>query len=134
MDKTTERKTIFPLFIFFMIVNGFCTISKTWLTGKGIDPVALGFGNIILFVLSLVVFLIQKKGMQNPNPQAFVRSVMLGTFIKLMVIAIAVTIYLVAAGESKSINAVIGSMVLYIIYTIIDVRIASNLNRKNGGS
>lgn len=134
MDKTAERKIIFPLFIFFMVVNGFCTISRTWLTEKGIDPVVLGFGNIILFILSLVVFLIQKKGMQNPNPQAFVRSVMLGTFIKLMVIAIAVTIYLVAAGENKSVYGVIGSMVLYIIYTIIDVRIASNLNRKNGGS
>lgn len=134
MDKTTERKIIFPLFIFFMIVNGFCTISRTWLTEKGIDPVVLGFGNITLFILSLAVFLIQKKAMQNPNPQAFVRSVMLGTFIKLLVIAIAVTVYLVAAGENKSIYAVIGSMVLYIVYTVIDVRIASNLNRKNGGS
>jgi hypothetical protein len=134
MDKTTERKLIIPLFIVFMIINGFCTLSKTWLAVKGIDAVVLGFGNIILFILSLVVFLLQKKGMQNPNPQAFVRSIMLGTFIKLMIIAIAVTIYLVAAGENKSINAIIASMVLYIVYTIIDVRIASNLNRKNGSS
>ncbi|CAN5757381.1 hypothetical protein BH10BAC2_BH10BAC2_07650 [soil metagenome] len=134
MDKTTERKTIFPLFIFFMIVNGFCTISRTWLTEKGINPVVLGFGNIILFILSLAVFLIQKKAMGNDNPQAFIRAIMLGTFIKLMVIAIAVTVYLVAAGENKSIYALIGSMVLYIVYTVIDVRIASSLNRKHGGS
>lgn len=134
MDKATERKIISPLFIFFMMVAGFCTIFKTWLTEKGIDPGVLGFGNVILFILSLSVFLLQKRAMQNENPQVFVRSIMLGTFIKLMVIAITVTVYLVAAGENKSIYAVIGSMVLYIVYTVIDVRIASNLNRKNGGS
>jgi len=134
MDKTKESKNIAPLFILFMIVTGFCTVAKTWLTAKNIDPIVLGFGNIILFILSLAVFSIQKKAMQNPNPQVFVRSIMLGTFIKLMVIAIAVLIYLVAAGENRSIYAVIACMVLYIIYTVIDVRIASNLNRKNGSS
>ena len=51
-----------------------------------------------------------------------------------MVIAIAVAIYLVASGEDRSVYAVIASMVLYIVYTIIDVRIASQLNRKNGSS
>lgn len=134
MDKKAESKQVIPLFLFFMIINGFCTLSKTWLGSKGIDPVVLGFGNLILFILSLAVFALQRKAMQNPNPQAFVRSIMLGTFIKLMVIAIAVTVYLVVAGENKSIYAVIASMVLYIVYTVIDVRIASNLNRKNGSS
>jgi hypothetical protein len=134
MDKTKENKTIAPLFILFMIVTGFCTITKTWLTSKNIDPVVLGFGNIILFILSLAVFSIQKKAVQSPNPQVFVRSIMLGTFIKLMVIAIAIVIYLVAAGENRSVYAVIACMVLYIFYTVIDVRIAMNINRKNGSS
>jgi hypothetical protein len=94
----------------------------------------LGFGNILLFILSLAVFSIQKKALKNTNPQVFVRAIMLGTFIKLMVIAIAVAIYLVASGEGRSVYAVIASMVLYVVYTIIDVRIASKLNRKNGSS
>jgi hypothetical protein len=134
MDKTTENKIIVPLFTFFIIVCGFCSLFKSWLTSKNIDPVVLGFGNILLFILSLAVFSIQKRALKNTNPQVFVRAVMLGTFIKLMVIAIAVAIYLVASGENRSVYAVIGSMVLYVVYTIIDVRIASKLNRKNGSS
>ena len=134
MDKTTENKTIAPLIVFFILVTGSCSFLKSWLTSKNIDPLVLGFANVLLFILSLAVFSIQKKAMQNPNPQAFVRSVMLGTFIKLMVIAIAVVIYLVAAGENRSVYAIIASLVLYAVYTVIEVRIASKLNRKNGSS
>jgi len=134
MDKTAENKALVPLITFFIIVSGFCTIFKSWLTAKNIDPLVLGFGNILLFILSLAVFTLQKKAIQNPNPQAFIRSVMLSTFIKIMVIAIAVVIYLVAAGEHRSVYAIIASLVLYVIYTVIEVRIASKLNRKNGSS
>lgn len=134
MDKTSERKVVVPLFTFFILVSGFCTLFKTWLISKDINPVVLGFGNILLFILSLAVFSIQKKAIQNPNPQAFVRAVMLSTFIKLMVIAIAVTIYLLTAGDNRSIYAVIALMGLYVVYTVIEVRTASKLNRKNGDS
>jgi len=134
MDKATENKIIVPLFTFLIIVCGFCSFLKSWLTSKNIDPLVLGFGNILLFILSLAVFSIQKKALKNTNPQVFVRAIMLGTFIKLMVIAIAVAIYLVASGEDRSVYAVIASMVLYVVYTIIDVRIASKLNRRNGSS
>lgn len=134
MDKAEEKKIIAPLTAFFFIVTGFCSFFKTWLAAKNIDPWVLGFGNLILFILSLAVFSIQKKSLNNGNPQVFVRAIMLGTFIKLMVIAVAVVVYLVVAGEQRSIYAIIASMFLYIVYTIIDVRIASKLNRKNGGS
>jgi len=134
MDNTADRKSIAPLLIFFIIVAGFCTLFKTWLNSKGINPAVLGFANILLFILSLAVLSLQKKAMKNPNPQVFIRSIMLGSFIKLIVIAVAVMLYLVIAGEKKSVYAVVASMFLYIVYTAIDVRLASKLNRKNGGS
>lgn len=134
MDKREDSKPIVPLFIFFMLVNIFCTASKSWLAARNINPLVLGFGNIILFILSLAVYLIQKKAMQNSNPQVFVRSVMLGTFIKLMVIAIAVMIYIVVAGEKRSVYAIIASMGLYVVYTVLEVRIATKQNKRNGGS
>lgn len=120
-----------PLFIFFMVVNAFCTLFKTFLSEKGIDPVVLGFANLILFVLSLGIFLMQRKALQNPNPNAFVRSVMAGTAIKLFAIGIAVTLYLFVAGENKSVYAVVAAMFLYIVYTIIEVNTASKMNRNN---
>ena len=66
MDKTKENKNIAPLFIFFMIVTGFCTVAKTWLTAKNIDPIVLGFGNIILFILFPCCFFYTKESYAKP--------------------------------------------------------------------
>lgn len=134
MDNKVISKAVLPLFIFFMLVNAFCTIFKSFLTEKAIDPVVLGFANLILFVISLAIFLMQRKALQNKNPNAFVRSIMAGTFIKLMVIGISVTVYLFIAGENKSVYAIVAAMFLYLVYTIIEVRTASKMNKKNGGS
>lgn len=125
-------KSVVPLFIVFMVVNGFCTVFKTWLGSKGIDPVVLGFANILLFLLSLLVLMLQRRALKNPNPNVFVRSVMAGTFIKLIVIAIAVTTYLLVAKENKNVYGIVGGMVLYFVYTIIEVRTATKLNRQHG--
>ena len=132
MDKAAENKLVAPLLVFFIIVTGFCTMFKTWLALKNIDPLVLGFSNVLLFILSLAIVSMQKKSLNNKNPQVFIRAIMLGTFIKLMVIAIAVTIYLVAAGEQRSIYAILAAMFLYLVYTVIEVRISSKLNRRNG--
>ena len=134
MDNKAMNRAVVPLFVFFMLVNGFCTFFKSWLVEKNIDPIVLGFANLILFALSLAIFLMQRKALKNPNPNAFVRSVMAGTFIKLLVIGLTVTAYLFIAGENKSVYAVVAAMFLYIVYTVIEVRTASKLNKKNGGN
>jgi hypothetical protein len=134
MDNKIVRRAVVPLFIFFIIVNAFCTIFKTWLTHKSIDPIVLGFANFILFIISLAIFLMQRSALKNPNPNAFVRSVMAGTFIKLFGIGVAVTLYLFLAGENKSVYAIVAAMFLYIVYTVIEVNTASKMNKKNGGN
>lgn len=132
MEKTKDRNAIVPLFIIFMVVNSFCLLFKNWLTSKGIDPLVLGAGNSILFFLSVIIYFMQKKSLQNPNPNVFVRSVMAGTFIKLVVIAGAVIIYLLSAGENKSNYAVLAAMGLYFVYTFIEVKTVSKLNKEHG--
>lgn len=69
------------------------------------------------------------RALQNSNPNVFVRTVMATTFIKLMVIAFAVIIYFLVAKENKSVYAVIASMALYILYTIIEIKGAFRLNK-----
>ena len=134
MDNKSLGKAVIPLFMVFMLVNGFCTLFKNWISEKGIDPVVLGFANILLFLLSLVILLMQRKALKNPNPQVFIRSVMAGTFIKLIVIAGAITGYLLMAGENKNVYGIIAGMVLYLIYTVIEVRTASKLNKQHGSN
>jgi hypothetical protein len=72
----------------------------------------------------------QLKALGNPNPNAVVRGVMAGTFLKLLVIAAAACIYLLVAKQTRSVNAVFVGMALYIIYTWMEVRISLRLNPK----
>ena len=58
---------------------------------------------------------------------------MLASFIKLIVIAVAVLVYLIKAGNNKSIYAVIAAMVMYILYNVVEVRAAMRLNRHQYG-
>ena len=51
MEKTEESKAVVPLFTFFIAVSGFCTLFKTWLAEKNIDPLVVGVGNLLLFIL-----------------------------------------------------------------------------------
>ena len=132
MPKNINQKAIFPLFIFFMLVNSFCLFFKDWLDGKHIDHFVLGIGNCLLFFLSVAIYFLQKKSLENPNPNVFFRSVMATTFIKLMVIAASVLIYFLAAGENKSVFAILAAMGLYFVYTVIEVKTMSRLTKQHG--
>ena len=64
-----------------------------------------------------------------------VRGVMGSVVLKLFVLGTAAFLYLYAAGESKSVNALFISMGLYLVYTWLEVRIAMGLNPpKHGGN
>ena len=132
MADKKRNNGLASLFILFIIVNSFCLLFKNWLDAKGIDHLVLIGSNSILFVLSMIVYFLHKKAAKNKNPHAFVRSVMAGTFINLVVIAIAVVVYLKLAGETKSVYAIVAGMGLYFIYTFIEVKSASRLNKQNG--
>jgi len=134
MDRRKSTNAISPMLVFFLLVNSFCLIFKNWLDAKAIDHMVVIIANCILFILSILIFLMHKRSAQNANPNAFVRSVMAGTFIKLMVIAGAVTIYLITAGENKSVYGVVAAIGLYFVYTFIEVKSASRLNNQHGRS
>ncbi len=133
MNDRKKKKIFIPLFIFFIIINVGCFSVKDWLDAKGIDHFVLIGANAILFLLAVMSIYLLIRSMNNPNPNVFVRSVSAAVFIKLIVIAAAVIIYLSAAGENKSFYAVLAAMGLYVIYTIIEVRGALRLNRKKDG-
>lgn len=127
-----KRNAIAPLFVFFLLVSSFCFLFKDWLDSKQIDHIVVLGANCVLFILSLFIFFMHKRSAQNKNPHAFVRSVMAGTFIKLVVLAGGVALYLFFAGENKSIYAIVVAVGLYFVYTFIEVKSAAGLNKKHG--
>ena len=72
----------------------------------------------------------QKKAAKNANPNVFVRAVMGGTMIKMAVCLVAVAIYAFAFKKIFSKMSVFAAMFIYFFYLIIEVRMATKLNKK----
>lgn len=123
-------RKIIPLFIVFIIVNSMVLYFQQKLEHLKIDPLVVFTANCLLFVLSTLSLAMHTKTADKKNPNAAIRSVMAVTFIKLMVLAASAIIYLLVAGEKRSVYGVFVGMLLYIIYTFLEVRIAIKQHTK----
>ena len=118
-----------PVFILFAAVTILILVFSNQLDRININHNVLLFANLLLLVLTFITGLMHIKASRNNNAYAFVRSITLSTFLKLIVIAASVIIYLNINSENKSIYALAVAMFLYLMYTIIEVRGAMTLNR-----
>jgi hypothetical protein len=135
MPKKILPKIFVALTLLFILVTAFCLLFGGFLDEHKINHLVLMASNLLLYLLSVITLAMHYKAMQSPNPNVFIRSVMGGSFMKLMVIAVAIVAYLSLAGASRSLYAVLCTMLLYIFYTTIEVRNALKMNRQvNGGS
>ena len=125
-----QARELVPLILLFIIFNNFFLFGKDWLAKYSIDYLVLIIANSLFFVVSLLVYQMQKRAVKNPNPNVFVRAVMGGTMIKMVVCLIAVAIYAVAFKNVFSKMSVFAAMFLYFFYLFIEVRMATNLNKK----
>lgn len=115
-------QSITPLLGVFIAISSITALSKNWLEGKGVNLSVLLAGNLLLFLVSLVAFLITHKALRSSNPQAFVRS-MYGSFmIKFFVLAVAAFTYIMVMKKNVNKPALIACAALYIIYTGIETR------------
>jgi len=125
-----ERKVILPILLVFIIVNVFLLTATSFLTERNVDRDMLLIANLVFFAISMVVFFMQKKGLQNPNPHVFIRSVMGGMMIKMFICIALVMGYVILAGSSYNKPAVFISLFLYIIYLTVEVAAIMRLNKK----
>ncbi|MBL0146609.1 MAG: hypothetical protein IPP48_13590 [Chitinophagaceae bacterium] len=128
----SQKKVILPIVLLFVFVNAFLLTSSSFITKWGADKDVLIVANIICFVINLLAFLLQSKSLQNANPNAFVRAVMGGVMLKMLVCIFAVFIYVMSAKEVNK-PAVIISMALYILYMAIEIAAILKLNKQKNG-
>ncbi len=86
-------------------------------------------GNCLFFLVSLFVFRMQYVAMYNSNPNVFIRSVMGGMIIKVFACVIAVVAYYFISKAAFNKPAVYVSMVIYIVYLVVEVRTIMKLNK-----
>jgi len=117
----TSLKLLRPMILIFIFLNAFFLLGRDWLAKKDIDQDVLIIGNLLLFLVSLITFLITHRSLQSKNPNAFVRAMYGGFIIKFFVVAIAAFIYIMMAKKNVNKTALFSCMGLYIVYTFFEV-------------
>lgn len=117
----TSLALLRPMILIFIFLNAFFIVGKTWLANKGIDQAVLIGGNLLLFLVSLITFLITYRSLKAKNPNVFVRAMYGGFIIKFFVVAIAAFIYIMITKKNVNKPALFFCMGLYVLYTFFEV-------------
>jgi hypothetical protein len=117
----SKPKGFMPVVLVMILLNGFFSIGKSRLQQNNIDADVLIIGNTLLFVITLISFLLAQKGLSNSNPHAFVRSVYMSVMLKLFVCIIAAFIYISIYKSNLNKPALFSCMGLYLVYTFLEV-------------
>lgn len=123
-------KQFLPVSILFLLISAVAAVFKQQLTASGIDANVLLLGNLFLFLITYVSFLIASKGLQNANPHAFTRSVMGGIMIKMFLCIILAFVYISIYKKNLNKPALFICMGLYLVYTFMEVSALTKLLRQ----
>ena len=115
-------KKLSGLFLVFGIVMLIAFVLKDQLAKWKIDYMVVAGANMLLLILGIISLSLHSRAITNPNPNVFVRSVMIANVLKILGLATAALIYISLAKKSTSTNAVFVALFLYIVYTWIEKR------------
>lgn len=113
----------------FLVVNLILVIFKQQIVAAGFDYKVLSFANLIFFVISLIGYAIQMKGMRHKNPHVFVRSVMSAMMLKMVIVVIATFAYVNLTGDAYNKRSVFVSLLLYLVYLAVEVLVVMKQNK-----
>lgn len=116
-----------PVLLLFILLNTFFIAGKNLLSRWNADQEVLIIGNLLLFVITLITFILATKAMANPNPQVFIRSVYGSIMIKMFICIIAAFIYIATFKNQINKPALFTCMGLYLVYTFIEVSVLTKI-------
>lgn len=119
--KQQRLKPIRGMLVMFVILTAAFSLLRPRLVQRGFDVDILVIGNLLLVILSLASYMLLSRSLQSTNPNSFLRSMYLSFIIKFFVIALAAFIYIMMQKKAVSKPSLIGCMVLYVIYTFMEV-------------
>jgi len=125
-----SRGPLRPMLLVFIILTALFIMGRNMLARWGIDQSVVIVGNLILFAVSLLSFLLSQRSMKSENPNVFVRAMYTNFMIKLFVCVAAAFIYFTAAKPNINKPGLFVCMGLYVVYTVIEVSSLTKLLRK----
>jgi hypothetical protein len=114
------KKNLTAFLLFMMVLVAGLTI----LFNGIIVPIKINFILTVNMMLFAMVFLnyIRLKKVDPANPNALIRSVILGTLFKLIVFAGTALTYVKQAKEPVGYPTLLTSMALYLVYTWLEIK------------
>lgn len=125
------KNALRSIFLLFIVINLITVIVFGWLQSVGLDPVVLLSGNLIVLLLTLASFYLLKRGLTSTSTSGFLSSVYSSFIMKLFIAGIVVFLYVKLSGDKMNAAAVFASMVLYLLYTFIEVKGLLQLVKKD---
>ncbi|MGK2861380.1 MAG: hypothetical protein ACSLE0_05570 [Chitinophagaceae bacterium] len=119
--NSSSLKLLRPIFLIFILLNAFFLVERGWLMKKNIDQEVLIAGNVLLFAVTLITFLLSYRGLKHSNPNVFIRALYGGFIIKFFAVAIAAFVYIITVKKNVNKPALFLCMGLYIVYTFFEV-------------
>ncbi len=123
-------RVLLPLVIIFIVFLLMPVLLSDILLKYHIDKNVLLGSNVLFFIISLISFSIQRRGMMHKNPHVFVRTVTGSMMIKMLFCMIAVIAYVYLSGDGFNKRAVFISLFLYLVYLFTEVVVVMKMNKK----
>src|SRR5438309_3171341 len=127
MTRKRGLKGFMPVALTYIVLNGFFVSGKNLLHRWGADQDVLIIGNTFLLLITLLSYLMARRGLSNPNPHAFVRAIYGSIMLKLFVCIIAAAIYISIYRKELNKPAFFTLMGLYLVYTFFEVSVLTKL-------
>lgn len=115
------RFIFIPLTLVFILCCSAVYFLRDILVAHQTDWHVVFAANFLFMLLASISIFIQLRASRNTNPHAFVRSVMIGMFLKMVGVILAVLGYVLLSGEAYNNRAVFTSLLLYLVYLFSEV-------------
>ncbi len=124
-------KPFFPILFFFIVITGAVLALENILQKNETDPIVLLAGNTVIFIATLLSFLIYYRSLKKAASTGVLRGLYMSFIVKFFLCLLAAFCYIMI--EKKNINkpALFISMGLYIFYTIIEVATLQKIMRSS---
>ena len=109
------------LAVVFVVITAALFFLKTWLLQTlGVQFEVLIAGNIVMALIALISYSLNRKGMTSDNANVIVRSVYASTLAKLMLCIVAIAVYVIMNRTRISKATIFLFMFLYLVYTVFE--------------
>ena len=125
-----RSNVLLPLVISFVVFAAAVVLAWLFWKNSNIDFIVLLGANVLFFLVSVMAFRMQYAAMQNSNPNVFIRKVMSTMLLKMGIALAAVMAYVLISGKSFNKPAVYISMLIYLVYLVVEVGAVMKLNKR----